>query len=457
MKRLVSIATSRLRATPSMQGLPYWIAAVATGAVAVLYSQSHIGAHEILHFVLEENPSWIFIISPLLLFLSWTLIHFLCRGAAGSGIPQVLAVFEAGDAAKRKKSVRKILGLRVWLVKICSSIGATAGGGALGIEGPMIQLGAGIFFSIGTRFQKIWAQLKPEYFFVAGAGAGIAAAFNTPLGGIVYAIEEFTSAQLHRFKTVLITAVIIAGMTSQSMVGSYLYLGFPKIEAFDYWIMPWVLLLAVLCGIWGAIFGRIVHSLSRWRAAKMDSNFKKGLLAILMGLSLALLYTYVDHRSIGGGRNVVLGLLFDTSADGELKLAIVRFLAPILSYISGVAGGIFAPSLAAGGSMAHFLAYLFEMPSSNLMVLIGMISFLTGVTRLPFTSFVLVLEMTDRHSALFPMMTAAVVANAVARLIDDKTVYEHMMPLFLKHLPLDKELEKEEHESLVKEQVDESK
>lgn len=441
MKRLVSIAISRLRATPSMQGLPYWLAAVVTGMVAVFYSQSHIGTHELLHFVLEENPHWIFFISPVCLLLAWILIHYVCRGAAGSGIPQVLAVFEVGEAHKRKKAVRKIIGFRVWLVKICSSIGATAGGGALGIEGPMIQLGAGIFFSIGTRFQKIWAQLKPEYFFVAGAGAGIAAAFNTPLGGIVYSIEEFTSAQLHRFKTVLITAVIIAGLTSQTLGHSYLFFGFPKIGNFDYWILPWVLVVALLCGIWGALFGRLVHTLSLWRAAKMNTNFKKGLLAILMGICIALIFTFVDHRSIGGGRDVVLGLLFDKSAEGDLKLAIVRFLAPILSYISGVAGGIFAPSLAAGGSMAHFLAHLMEIPNSNLMVLVGMISFLTGVTRLPFTSFVLVLEMTDRHSALFPMMTAAVVANGVARLIDDKTVYEHMKPLFLKHLPLDSESE----------------
>ena len=430
-----------LRATPSMQGLPYWIAAVITALVAVFFAHAHLEAHHLLKSILSENKNILLILSPVCFLASWLVVHYFSRGAAGSGIPQVLAVFEAGEVSKRKRSVRRVLGFKVWAAKIISSILAVLGGGALGIEGPTIQLGAGIFFSVGKRFQRIWAQLKPEYFLVAGAGAGIAAAFNTPLGGIVYSIEEFSSAQLNRFKSYLISGVIIAGFTAQSIQGSYLYLGFPRISSFTESIYPWVILLAMLGGMWGGLFGRLIHSISTWRAETLSKTWQKGLLAVSMGLTVAILIIYVDDRTLGAGRNVIVDLFQDQEHDPNITLLLTRFLSPILAYVSGAAGGIFAPSLAAGGTFGHFFAGWFQPEHSNLLVLVGMISFLSGVTRLPFTSFMLVLEMTDRHSALIPMMMAAVIANASSRLIDSKTVYEHMIPLFRKHMHTDEELE----------------
>jgi len=430
-----------LRATPSMQGLPYWIAAFVTALVAVGYAFSHLQTHHFLEQLVRDHPQWLYVLSPACFLASWLVVHHMARGAAGSGIPQVLAVFECSEISKRKKSVRALLGFRVWVAKILSSLLAVLGGGALGIEGPTIQLGAGIFFSIGKRFQKIWAHLRPEYFLVAGAGAGIAAAFNTPLGGIVYSIEEFSSAQLSRFKTFLITGVIISGLTAQTILGTYLYLGVPKVAVFDKSILPWVIGLAILGGLWGGLFGRLIHSISVWRAENLKNTWQKGLLAISMGLTVAVLIIHVDSRTLGAGRNVVVDLLQKTSTEQDLSLLLTRFLSPILAYVSGAAGGIFAPSLAAGGTFGHYFAGIFKPEHSNLFVLIGMIAFLTGVTRLLFTSFVLVLEMTDRHSALFPMMIAAVIANASSKLIDSKTVYEHMVPLFKKHLYKDEELE----------------
>lgn len=198
--------------------------------MATAYAQSFFYTEKFLHHLLENNPLILWWLSPLCFVLGYLCVDLFSKGAGGSGIPQVLAVYDLGKLTEYSQSIRKIMGLRVWVVKIVSSLLACLGGGGMANEGPTIQIASGIFFSIGKRFQNIWPQMKPEFFVVAGAGAGVAAGFNTPLGGIVYAIEEFSSTQLQRFKTALISAVIIAGLVAQAFVGSYLYLGFPKLE-----------------------------------------------------------------------------------------------------------------------------------------------------------------------------------------------------------------------------------
>jgi H+/Cl- antiporter ClcA len=103
----------------------------------------------------------------------------------------------------------------------------------------------------------------------------------------------------------------------------------------------------------------------------------------------------------------------------------------MMAYLTGAAGGIFSPALAIGAALGSFLSHLLHSDHGNLMVLLGMIGFLTGVTRTPFTAFILVLEMTDRHSAIFPMMLTAVVAQSAAHLVDRDGFYEHMKERWL--------------------------
>jgi H+/Cl- antiporter ClcA len=307
----------------------------------------------------------------------------------------------------------------------------------MGNEGPTIQIASGIFFSIGKRFQNIWPQMKPEFFIVAGAGAGMAAGFNTPLGGIVYAIEEFSSTQLQRFKSALISAVIIAGLVAQALVGSYLYLGFPRLEPMTAVLYPWVIVLALLGGLWGAFFAYLAQKSAVWRLRKFQKIWQRILLAACMGLLVAALYQFASHSSVGAGKNVVTDLLFNKNAQADTSLVITRFLSPLISYISGCAGGLFAPALAAGGSLGALFAKYADPVHVNILILVGMIAFMTGVTRLPFTSFVLVLEMTDRHSAIFPMMLAALLAQASARLVDKQNLYHRLMPIYKARLKKD--------------------
>lgn len=140
---------------------------------------------------------------------------------------------------------------------------------------------------------------------------------------------------------------------------------------------------------------------------------------------------------MGPGREVIIQLLFKDGGGADWTLALSRFISPVISYLSGCAGGIFAPSLAAGGAIGAILGNLLDASVVNVFVLVGMIGFLTGVTRAPFTSFVLVLEMTDRHTAIMPMMLAALCASMIAKLIDANSFYEHVKASYMIQLRSD--------------------
>jgi H+/Cl- antiporter ClcA len=132
--------------------------------------------------------------------------------------------------------------------------------------------------------------------------------------------------------------------------------------------------------------------------------------------------------------DVITGFLFRGQTSSAL-LVLARYFGTMISYLSGAAGGIFSPSLAIGAAVGAWFTQIFHTQHPNLMVLLGMIGFLTGVTRTPFTSFILVLEMTDRHSAIFPMMLVALVAQWMAHLTDQDSFYGHVKQLWMVRSP----------------------
>lgn len=345
--------------------------------------------------------------------------------AQGSGIPQVMAAIETHKFKNQDQFLERLLGVKTILIKILSSGLCVIGGGAVGREGPTIQMGASIFHLIGRKTEKISSHLQHDFWIITGGAAGIAAAFNTPLGGLVYAIEELTTTHFNKFKTSLISAVIISGLASQWITGSYLYLGFPKLLDTTLAIVPWTLLVGVLCGSAGSVFGKLLFKFSTKRRQLLKAK-SFAIVAIGSGLVVATLTVFFDSRTSGSGKEVIAQLLFSETSNPDWKLMLARFVSPLLTYLSGCAGGIFAPSLAAGGAIGAFLANVFSIGNSNLIILLGMIAFLTGVTHAPFTSFVLVLEMTDKHAAIFPMMLAALSASMISKVIDHQSFYEHI-------------------------------
>lgn len=402
---------------------PYWISAFVVGIVAVIYSKLVVQAESFSNHLLEHAPEYFLVSGPLFFLLSWAMVYFIAPQAKGSGIPQVMAAVESLEKNSDDLPVEKLLGIKIALVKIGSSILCLMGGGAIGREGPTIQISASIFYFASKKINFFKQYVKTEVWIITGAAAGLAAAFNTPLGGLVYAIEELATQHVNKFKTSLIAAVIISGFTCQMILGPYLFLGFPKVSRLPPKMIPFVVVISLLCGLLGALFGQSMYYFSQLKKVYIKTPRYTAMFAMFCGLVISLIALFVDRQVMSSGKELLISFLF-TEESMNWYIPVLRFIGPIITNISGCAGGIFAPSLAAGGSIGKLFADLSGITDSNLFVILGMISFLAGVTRAPFTAFILVVEMTDRHSAIFPMMLCSLLATNVAKLVNKHSFYE---------------------------------
>lgn len=361
---------------------------------------------------------WFFLLSPVFLTAAYFLIRKYSPNAFGSGIPQVIVSIEK----KYQHLAGDFLSIGTIWGKISSSLLGILSGAAIGREGPSLQISAAIALNAGKFIEKIGIKVKQEQLIIAGAASGLAAAFNTPIGGIVYAVEELTHDHIRSYKTVLLLSVMISGFTAQLLLGNYLYLGYPKI--ISYLSMETVVIVSVVsffAGILGACFSKALIFLIDWRKSK---EFRVQLAIVAgIGLILAALFFFFGPKAIFSGKDSINDVLFNSNEVRPIDF-IFRFFSPLLSSMTGIAGGIFAPSLSAGATFGGMIAHLFDPSLRTILGLASMIGFLTGVTRTPITSFVLVLEMTDRHSSVFPMMLAAVFSSLGSRILGEQSFYE---------------------------------
>ncbi|HEY4063939.1 MAG TPA: chloride channel protein [Puia sp.] len=409
-----------------LQAIPFWIASVVTGLVAVLYTRlfalAEKGTANIIHF-----HSWLlFIVTPACFLTAWWVVRRFAPYSRGSGIPQVMASIELATP-KYDDKVNKFLSLRIIIVKIASSLIMALGGGVIGREGPTIQVAGSIFRKINEWLPAWWPKISRRNMIMTGAAAGLAAAFNTPLGGIVFAVEELTRTHISYFKTALFTAVIIAGLTAQGLLGPYLYLGYPDMSNLSGSIFLGVALVAVPAGLAGALMSKWMLRLFAWKA-RFRLTRQHVLYVTGCALIIASLAFFVDERVLGSGKELMKTSLFTALKYNTWYMPLLRIVGPIFSFTTGASGGVFAPALSAGASMGATLSGWMHLSSTdtNLVVMSGMVGFLTGVTRTPFTSAILVLEMTDRHNVIFHLMLAGMIASLVAMLIDKHSFYDHL-------------------------------
>ncbi len=420
LDRLPDLVASRRVRQSTLQVIPFWVAGALTGLVAVGYAQLFRVLEHRFDVATAQAPWLLFVACPLAFFGSWALVHVFSPEASGSGIPQLMAATtpELGESA-----VNRLLGTRAAVVKVLSSSLAVAGGGAIGREGPTLQISGAIFRAVYARLPAFWPRAPLSSMVLAGGAAGLAAAFNTPLGGIVYAIEELARTHIGSFRSGVLHAVLVAGIVAQIVLGPYLYLGFPRLGTWTYHDLGWCALLGAGAGLVGALWARGLFSLVRYQS-KLPTVRLKATFAIAAGLAFAALVFLTGQTTLGSGRGVIEDLLFTSTDPAGAGLVLGRLGGSLLTFSFGGAGGIFAPALASGAALASALAPAVSSIEPRLLIVLGMVGFLTGVTRTPFTSFVLVLEMTDRHSALFPMMIAAMSAYAASHMVDHRSFYE---------------------------------
>ena len=415
-----------------LQSFPFWIASLLTGVMAVGYEKVFNWAEQVSFTWLSQVPLQAFGLTPVAFLIAWALVYYLAPAARGSGIPQVMAGIDLSNPAQHRYT-EYLLSLRVAAVKIVSSVVLLLGGGVIGREGPTIQVSAAIFRAINRLQPAGWPRLSRQIALVTGGAAGLAAAFNTPLGGIVFVVEELTQIHLSRFRMAVFAAVIIAGLTAQQFLGPYLYLGFPKVTSPGGWFQVLAMGCAMVCGLAGAFFAKALLAIGQYRKRFTTLGSQVGWV-MGCGCALATLAYFVGIDGVGTGKPIINRLLFQNSGTTPYYLFPVRFAGMVLSYSGGGAGGVFATSLSAGALLGDGLARLAGVPivDRNLLILVSMVGFLTGVVRSPFTAAILVLEMTDRHSAIFQLLLGALLAQAIAALVDPHSLYEHLKQGFVR-------------------------
>ncbi|MBL7712209.1 MAG: chloride channel protein [Chitinophagaceae bacterium] len=416
-----------------LNALPFWIGAFTTGLVAVCYASLFSWAEQATAYLYHQSPYLFFVLTPALFLLAWWLVQRYAPFAKGSGIPQVSAAIELANP-RDKHLVNRLLSIRVACVKVLSSLVMVLGGGLIGREGPTIQISASIFKKINDLLPEWYPKISRQNMIITGAAAGLASAFNTPLGGIVFAIEELTKTHFSYFKSALLTGVIIAGLTALNLLGPYLYLGYPQLGTVPVWIVFFVLIAAVLTGLAGSYTGQLILYILARKAA-IRKRYKQVLYVLACGLFIAAL-GLIDHRMFGSGKEIMTDALFSGHNSLEWYVPLLRILGSVVSFSTGAAGGIFAPSLSAGAGIGEVIAGMAGLPhtAANLVVLCGMAGFLTGITRSPFTSSILVIEMTNSHTVIFYLMLTALTANLVAKLVSKHSFYDVLKVRYLQEV-----------------------
>lgn len=359
----------------------------------------------------------------------WTTRRF-APGAAGSGIPQVLA---AQDPAVPVEQRPLFVSVRLAVAKMVLTAGGLLAGLSTGREGPSVQVAAGLMHH-ARRWLPARSPINERGLLVAGGAAGIAAAFNTPLGGVMFAIEQLSRRPEDRASGLLVGAIVLAGLLAVSIHGNDTYFGRIDATALSWGLWGPGLMVAVLCGLLGGLFSRLlIQSMrggadvfSRWRQ-QHPVRFAAG-----CGLAVAVVGIVTQGSTFGGGYGTTRALLEGQEPTHGLYV-VLRMVVTWLSAWSGVPGGIFAPALAIGAGIGHDVAG-WTGHAHPALIALGMAGFLAGATQNPITAFIIVMEMVEGHAMVLSLMGCAMLSSGMARLISPP-LYVALAELQLHRLP----------------------
>ena len=365
----------------------------------------------------------------------WGMRRF-APGAGGSGVPQVLtALAPETPPAERPRFVS----LKVSFAKILAVAGSLLAGLSVGRQGPSVQIAAGVMLH-ARRWLSPRSGISDRELLVAGGAAGIAAAFNTPLGGIVFAIEELSRRLSERSSGLMLAAIVIAGLVAISAFGNLSTFGRVRAEGVVWWslLLPG-LLVALLCGLLGGLLSRLMLASFTGLPDRFCAYRRKRPVAFaaMCGAAVGLIAVVSGGSAVGLGQDHTRELLDHAgelaSTHQPLVFTFLKFVASWLSAWSGVPGGIFGPSLALGAGVAADVAWLLESPHGAALIALGMCAFLAAVTQAPITAMIIVMEMTDGHNMVLSLIAAALFASLVSRMIS-RPLYSTMSQLMMRSL-----------------------
>jgi H+/Cl- antiporter ClcA len=421
-RRIFRSSRWRVRAT-------LWSAAALAGLTAAGFAALADGALATFNAIIRDRLWLSFALTPAVgMAAVWATRRYF-PGASGSGIPQTIA---AARLLAQGANADALLSLRLAAGKVGLAAAALLGGFSAGREGPTVQIAASIMRA-AQRLLPHARAIRAADLALAGGAAGVAAAFNTPLAGITFAIEELGRRFESRTSGLLLSTIIVAGLASMAIQGNYRYFGELHVGAMGAGLVGAVLASGLACGLAGGAFSRLLlwpqrgagQGLWRWREHRPVA------FAGLCGLGVAAVGWLADGTSMGSGYAIT-----SQAIAGTVMLPwyapLARFVATALAYFSGIPGGIFAPSLAVGAGIGFDLVRWLDFGlGAHPVVALCMAGFLAAVTQSPITSAVIVMEMVDGHSMVISLMATALLAKATSERLGPE-LYQQLALDFLK-------------------------
>jgi H+/Cl- antiporter ClcA len=388
------------------------LGAVTIGVAALLFAKLADSASGVFDAFVHRLWWAPLIVTPLAFAAIAGMTRRFAPEGAGSGIPQVIA---AADDPKRALS--RLISLKTAIFKGTFTLAALLCGASVGREGPTVQISAAIL----GWYTRIFRAPMRASMIIAGGAAGVAAAFNTPLAGVTFAIEELADAYEQRVALLVMTTILIAGIVSLGLAGDYVYFG-----AVDQTLKAGAVLriapvAGVLGGLTGGLFARALLSVGaardRWlpimKGRPMIWAFTCGIAVSVLGVATGLTW--------GTGYSAAHAIIDGTHAPYWFGPA--KFVTTLATASSGLPGGIFAPSLATGAGIGAVLRPLFPNDPGGAVVLLGMVAYFTGVVRAPLTAVIIIVEATASRGLILPLFLAALIAHAVSSLVCKERLY----------------------------------
>ncbi|KZL49525.1 chloride channel protein [Nodularia spumigena CENA596] len=355
-------------------------------------------------------------------FIAGSLVNRFAPEASGSGIPQVKA---------NLANVPITLSWRVATVKLISAIITLGSGMALGRQGPTVHVGAGL-----AAVMSRWVPTSPDHrrqMIAAGAGAGLAAAFNAPITGVLFIVEELLQDLSGLTLGTAIIASFIGGVVSRLLGGGSLQLNLELLQYASNFTLPEIpffVLLGILAGFLGALFNRgLIASIKIYQNLHLSLPLKMALAGCISGLLVAMLPE--SFRDYAGLREYMI------ISEANITFAAIAFLSQftltMIAFGSGAPGGLFAPSLILGSCLGHLVgvsaSYFLAVDSPTTYALAGMGGFFSAVSKVPMTAIVIVFEMTTDFNLVLPLMIVSVAAYLVSDKVMPGSLYDKLLQL----------------------------
>ena len=399
------------------------IGAIILGLIAIAFAWMGDKAQELFTRFQSDNIYLTLALTPCGFAAIVWFTNRVSPAARGSGIPQVMAATKNLDLA-----YTRLLTIPTAVVKLLLTVGVLLVGGSVGREGPTVQIAAAIMVAC----HKVMRVPMTAGVLIAGGAAGVAAAFNTPLAGVAFAIEELASAFEQRVAVLVMGAVVIAGLVSLGIAGDYVYFGVMH-ETLE---LTSVLLITpvagILGGIAGGLFARIMLSFARSGHPVFQAIRKRPVLsAFACGLVVAIVGVATGGATWGTGYETTK-LMIEGESTPSGWFGPAKFLATAATAVSGAPGGIFAPSLSVGAGFGELLTFAFPDDAMPAVVLLGMTGYFVGVVRAPLTAVIILMETTANRGMILPLFLTAIIADATSKLVCQTKLYHGLSQGFLR-------------------------